>query len=81
MKDPKTYDVLMFVPLWLGIHQGILPFTAKWFGWHPAAALPLRLPGPGWWIVSVLVIAAAFGALAALDAAKERAIRTRPESE
>ncbi|GAA4635085.1 hypothetical protein GCM10023196_079230 [Actinoallomurus vinaceus] len=72
MKDPKSYDLLSFVVLWLGIHQGIYPFAARIFDWKPRLSLPLRLPGPFWWIVSALVIAAAVVLLDQIDKAKKR---------
>lgn len=72
MKDPKSYDALSFLVGWLGIYEGLLPFAAKIFGWHPALALPLRLPNPAWWIVAAVIVVVAFVLLAVLDNAKKR---------
>ncbi|MEV5711193.1 hypothetical protein [Actinoallomurus sp. NPDC052274] len=72
MKDPKAYDLLSFVVCWLGLHQGLYPFGAKLFGWGPRLALPLRLPGPFWWIASALVVGAAVFLLDRIDRAKKR---------
>jgi hypothetical protein len=73
MDDPKSYDFLMVLVLWIGVHQGLLPFAAKLFGWHhPFLALTLRLPGPAWWIVSALVAIGSFVLLIVIDEAKKR---------
>jgi branched-subunit amino acid permease len=72
MKDPKTYDLLMVIALLVGIHEGVEPFAAKIFGWHPFLSLPLNLASPAWWIVSGLVIVVAVAVLLLLDAAKRR---------
>jgi hypothetical protein len=73
MDDPKSYDLVMFVVFWIGIHQGLLPFAAKLFGWHrPFLALALHLPGPAWWIVSAIVTLGSFALLIRIDEAKKR---------
>jgi hypothetical protein len=64
--------VLSVVVVWLGLHQGLYPFGAKLFDWKPRLALAVRLPGPFWWIVSALVVIAAFALLTLIDNAKKR---------
>jgi hypothetical protein len=72
--DSKTYDLLLFVVLFAGVWQGVMPLvlTALGAGFR-GLAFPVLLPQPWSWIVSVLVIAVALVLLAVIDRAKKRA--------
>jgi hypothetical protein len=72
VKDPKSYDLLSFVVLFVGVYEGLLPFLAKLLDWDPTLAFPRLLDGPWWWIVSGLVVASALRLLEAIDRAKKR---------
>ncbi|GAA2150490.1 hypothetical protein [Actinomadura napierensis] len=77
MNDPKSYDGLSSFVFMLGVYVGVVPFAGKLLGWEPDGpkrllVFPLRLPGPAWWIVSVLAILVAFGLLCWIDTAKKR---------
>ncbi|KAA2252978.1 hypothetical protein F0L68_33820 [Solihabitans fulvus] len=72
MRDPKSYDALSSFVGIVGLYEGLIPFPAKIFGWHPLLALPVRLASPAWWIVSGAVLVAAFAALVVIDNAKKR---------
>lgn len=72
MKDPKSQDAILTVVLLVGVYEGVMPFVAKLFGWHPVLALPLLLPDPTWWIVSSSVIVVALTLLMGMDADRKR---------
>lgn len=57
----------------VGVYEGVVPLVSRLFGWSPFLALPLRLPEPWWWIVSVAVIVAAVVLLEVLDRMKNHA--------
>lgn len=69
----KDYDRLMSLVFVVGIYEGVLPFPATWFGWHPFLSFPLRLDAPAWWLVSGVVVVVALVLLQRLDEAKKRA--------
>ncbi|WP_433330526.1 hypothetical protein [Spirillospora sp. CA-294931] len=72
MKDPKSYDLLSYIVVFLGFYEGVLPFVAKSTDWEPFLSLPRHLSSPAWWIVSGLVIVASFFSLWGIDIAKKR---------
>jgi len=74
MSDAKTYDGLSGLVALAGIHEGIVPFIGKIFGWHQFLSLPLHLPAPAWWIVSIAAIVVALALLEMIDQAKKRAL-------
>ena len=58
---------LVFV---VGVYEGVVPLVSRLFGWSPVLALPLHLPEPYWWVVSVSVIVVAVVLLEVLDRKK-----------
>lgn len=71
--NAKTLDTCSGAVLIVGIAEGIVPFIAKPTGWTPVWALPRHLDAPGWWIASLLVIAACVAGIAVLERLKQRA--------
>lgn len=73
--DPAAwYDALSGLVLLVGLYNGLAPFVSRWFfGGDLFLALPLRLPAPWWWIVSLAVVALTVVLLEGIDRAKNRA--------
>ncbi|WP_026425737.1 hypothetical protein [Actinokineospora inagensis] len=71
--DERGYDGLQAVVFLAGIYEGVLPFVSKVFGWEPMLALPLRLPGPLWWIVAGAAVVVCVTLLELLDRGKKKA--------
>lgn len=67
--DAKDRRGLSDLVLLVGLYQGLLPFVAQVFGWHPVLSLPSRLDGPAWWLVSAAVVVVCAGLLEALHRA------------
>jgi hypothetical protein len=74
MKDPQDYDLVSGAVLLVGIYAGVLPFAVKLGALDFGLAVTTHLPGPWWWIVSLLVIAGGLVALGALDRARKRLV-------
>ncbi|WP_018684994.1 hypothetical protein [Actinokineospora enzanensis] len=70
--DERGYDGLQGLVFLVGIWEGLIPFVARIFDWHPFLAFPLRLPSPLWWIVSGAVVVISMVCLELLDRAKKR---------
>lgn len=73
--DPAAwYDALSGFVLLVGLYNGLAPFVSRWFfGGDLFLALPLRLPAPWWWIVSLAVVVLTVALLERIDRAKDRA--------
>lgn len=68
------YDALSGLVLLVGLYNGLAPFVSRWFfGGDLFLALPLRLPAPWWWIVSLAVVALTVVLLEGIDRARNRA--------
>ena len=69
----RWYDTASALVLLVGVYNGLAPFVARLvLDSDLFLALPLRLPAPWWWIVSLAVLAVTVVALGALDAARRR---------
>lgn len=70
----KRYEAATTLVFVIGISQGVIPLVSKlFFDGQPLLALPARLPGPWWWLVSTAVVVAGLVALEVIDKAKRRA--------
>lgn len=69
----RWYDTASDLVLLVGVYNGLAPFVARLvLDSDLFLALPLRLPAPWWWVVSLAVLAVTVAALGALDAARRR---------
>ena len=69
----RWYDTASALVLLVGVYNGLAPFVARLvLDSDLLLALPLRLPAPWWWIVSLAVLAVTVVAFGALDAARRR---------
>ncbi|GGS22909.1 MULTISPECIES: hypothetical protein [Actinokineospora] len=71
--ERRGIEALQAVVFVVGIYEGVVPLVSRVFDWNPVLALPLRLPEPYWWIVSVAVIVVAAALLELLESRKSRA--------
>ena len=54
--DSRGIRALQGAVFVVGVYEGVVPLIARVFDWHPVLALPLLLPDPYWWIVSIVVV-------------------------